>query len=240
MEEYWLSAREACLKLLGCSSDAKKLSKSVPQAFKKLRPWVHQGWEMVLLAAEMVRPDSTLVIHGSQEFASNYQTCINKSLDIWHWDQNQLQDALDSIRRDAITKNYDNWIRLHKPFPHVIQLIKQLEQENFAWTVLSTKSAEFTSEILKTFELNPLHVYGHEAGSKTHVLLELAQCHTIKGFIEDRRSTLEEVLRTPGIADITCYLASWGYLKPKDLEALPPNIHLLQPKTLTAPLAAWH
>ena len=51
MAEYWWSAWHACRRLdaapEGFTPD------QVPDAFRQLRPWVHHGWEMVLLAAEL-------------------------------------------------------------------------------------------------------------------------------------------------------------------------------------------
>ena len=51
MAEYWWSSWHASGSLgadpSGLTSDV------VPEAFRALRPWVHHGWEMVLLAAEL-------------------------------------------------------------------------------------------------------------------------------------------------------------------------------------------
>jgi hypothetical protein len=58
-------------------------------------------------------------------------------------------------------------------------------------------------------------------------------------FLEDRRLTLEEVLRTPGLEDLSCLLVSWGYLLPNDKENLPKRIALLNRETLGLPLDDW-
>ena len=51
MAEYWLSAWHACLRLEAAPEGS--TPDQVPDAFRQLRPWVHHGWEMVLLAAEL-------------------------------------------------------------------------------------------------------------------------------------------------------------------------------------------
>ena len=45
MAEYWWSAATACRQLL--PEDGVPPSDEVPDRFRRLRPWVHHGWEMV-------------------------------------------------------------------------------------------------------------------------------------------------------------------------------------------------
>ena len=59
--EYWDSARKACLQILGGKKVENTLPIEVPEAFRQLRPWVKDGWEMVLLAAELLRAESPLI-----------------------------------------------------------------------------------------------------------------------------------------------------------------------------------
>ena len=54
MEEYWWSSRRAALDLLGAPPQ-QPLPEAVPPAFRQLRPLIHKGWEMVLVAAELGR-----------------------------------------------------------------------------------------------------------------------------------------------------------------------------------------
>ena len=51
MAEYWWSAWHACRRLEAAPEGL--TPDQVPDAFRQLRPWVHHGWEMVLLAAEL-------------------------------------------------------------------------------------------------------------------------------------------------------------------------------------------
>ena len=113
-------------------------------------------------------------------------------------------------------------------------------KENIDFAVLTTKSAEFTYQLLKNLNLQPKMLYGHESGTKQNVLLQLSKDQRIKGFIEDRRDTLEAVLNTPGLGSIPCYLAGWGYLRPNDKMLMPSGIYLLETKNLMLPLANWH
>ncbi len=238
--EYWSSSRKACLKLIGEKENSILLPIQIPHKFRELRPWVTHGWEMVLLTAELLRKDSPLITSGATLFANSYQDNCNNALQAWKWKPQELQKALDNVRQEAITTNFNHWLASHRPFPQVIDRIKQLSNENIDFAVLTTKSADFTSKLLEYLNIRPKLLYGYESGSKFNVLLQISQDKIIKGFIEDRRATLEAVLKTPGLNSLPCYLASWGYLKPNDKIDLPPGIYLLETKTLMSPLANWH
>ncbi len=239
MPEYWWSARQTCIELLGHQFNATSLPKSAPQYFRRLRPWVNHGWEMVLLAAESIRPDSQLVSEGTQAFTTNYSLMCQQALNAWGWQSRQLQESLENVRRRALAVDAKRWLALHKPFPDVINRLRCLDAEGIDLAVLTTKGAEFTESLLKSIHLKPNMIYGHESGSKTEVLLQLVMDRSIQGFLEDRRATLETVLATPGLTALPCYLASWGYLKPKDQYKLPKGIRLLNSETLATPLASW-
>ncbi len=239
MPEYWLSARNACTEVLNAEYDSRALPNQPPEAFRRLRPWVHHGWEMVLLAAEIIRPNSPLSQNGATFFSDSYQANCTQALNVRNWKPNQLQSALENVRRKFITKNKDEWLHLHKPFPGVIKRLNQLDNEGCEWAVVTTKGLSFTKEILNCFQLTPKRIYGHEAGTKPEVLLNLKRHFDIKGFVEDRRATLETVIADRRLNTISCYLANWGYLKPNDQKDLPKGIHLLKPETLATPLASW-
>ena len=194
---------------------------------------------MVLLAAEMLRKDSPLSQNGPLYFAENYKENCLKALEIWGWDSEYLQIALDNIRKEAIINNKEQWLARHIAFKGVILKIQQLSYEEIDFGVLTTKSAEFTLELLTYFNLRPALLYGHESGDKASLLLQILKERPIKGFIEDRRTTLETIVNTPSLSSIPCYLASWGYLKPNDTKNLPSSIHLLKPENLMSPLANW-
>ncbi len=236
--EYWNSAREACYQLLAKKEAFNQLPLEVPEQFRQLRPWVKDGWEMVLLAAELVRKESSLKV-SPIKFANHYQQNCHKALNAWGWDPKQLQAALDDVRKQAISTDKEKWLRSHTAFSTVVERIQNLKNEGIDFAVLTTKSEEFTSELLTYLDLYPNLLYGHESGKKPNLLLTIAKDRPIKGFIEDRRRTLETVLNTPGLGLTPCYLANWGYLKPNDSQDLPKGIHLLKAENLMSPLADW-
>ena len=240
IKEYWSSSRQTCLNIF--SAKEKELfsfSNEIPVAFKTMRPWVHHGWEMVILAAECSNKNSQLNLKGLQNFSKNYQIECSLALKKWGWTPSQLQEALNQTRREAISNNFNQWLNYHQPFSLVIQHLKTLEKDDIEFAVLTTKSIEFTKKLLNCFNLQPNLIFGHESGSKIDVLNQLLHKRIILGFIEDRRTTLETVLEDPKLKSIPCYLASWGYLKPEDLNNLPSGIKAINLETLRGPNPSW-
>jgi phosphoglycolate phosphatase-like HAD superfamily hydrolase len=237
MEEYWWAARAACLALTSAPSVA--LPVAVPLSFRQLRPWVHHGLEMVVLAAQLLETEGPLQRGGVEAYAADYTHQGELALARRGWRATELQQALEQVRRQAVALERAAWLQRHSPFPGVVERLRRLEGEGVSWAVLTTKGAAFTAELLKAFSLQPARLLGHEAGPKPQVLLQLQQEWMLCGFVEDRRATLETVRMTPGLERLPCFLASWGYLRPSDRQGLPDGIGLLEPDRFAAPLAAW-
>jgi phosphoglycolate phosphatase-like HAD superfamily hydrolase len=230
MAEYWQSARRAALVL----RPGLALCESVPPGFVRLRPLMHQGWEMVLMAAELSRPDLDL-----EALLAAYATALPRVLQRWGWSREQLQDALEAERRQAMASDLPGWLALHRFFPGVVERLRRLGGETSDWLVLTTKGAAFARRILEAAELEPRCVYGHEQGSKPEVLERLLAEGRPLWFLEDRRPTLEEVRGRPRLDAVRCFLVSWGYLAPGDAEDLPEGIQWLEPGQFQQPLARW-
>ncbi len=230
MREYWWSARRAALAL----APGLVLPDEAPAGFAQLRPLIHHGWEMVLMAAELGRCDGQLAA-----LLADYDGALKPALQHWGWSPQQLQATLEAVRSEAIASDREGWLALHRFFPGVPERLSALGREGASWTVLTTKGGAFAAELLAAADLTPAALYGHEHGSKPEVLLRLGQQRPL-WFIEDRRPTLELVRATPGLEAVRCYLVSWGYLAPGDRQGLEgAGIHWLEPETFQAPLARW-
>jgi phosphoglycolate phosphatase-like HAD superfamily hydrolase len=231
MPEYWWSARRAALELDPCLD----LPEQAPLAFGQLRPLIHKGWEMVLVAAELGRPDFDLTAA-----LADYNATLQRGLARSGRGAGELQAALELVRQDALARDPEAWLALHRFYPGVVERLLSLEAEGVGWAVLTTKGGAFATRLLAAPGLAPLAVYGHEQGSKPEVLLRLrGQQHPL-WFVEDRRPTLELVRTTAGLEEVRCFLALWGYLAPGDADGLEPlGIHPLDPAHFGAPLAFW-
>ena len=239
MNEYWCSAKNAFMKIRGKSKNEKRSRYTVPVEFRQLRPWVNHGWEMVLLAAELSRPNSYLIQKGVRSFTSNYKEQCLESMKHWGWEPSDLQTALDQVRNDSIRQDLNTWLNLHEPFPEVIKTLKRLKNEGMKIAILTTKGAIFTKQLIDNLGIKVDLIYGHESGSKAEMLLKLSDSYDIQGFIEDRIETLQTVIEIEKLTKITCYLASWGYLKPQDMQTIHSKINLLTLENLSTPLETW-
>ncbi len=245
MPEYWWSARRAALRL---ERDAKVdglplcLPEEAPHAFTRLRPLIHKGWEMVLMAAELGRADTDV-----EAILRDYPRALAAAEARWGWRPEAVQSLLEAVRREALESERSAWLARHRFYPGVIERLRGLGGEGAPWAVLTTKGGAFTAELLAAADLQPAALYGHEAGTKPEVLARLLRQPPGPDpeprpvwFVEDRRPTLELVRRTPGLEAVRCLLAAWGYLAPGDGEGLAERgIDWLTPERFAAPLAEW-
>ena len=231
MAEYWWSARRAALGL----RPEQQLPEKAPPGFSLLRPLIHKGWEMVLTALELSRPDLDL-----KAYLEAYNEHTAAALRRWRLQPGDLQQALEALRSAAIREDSTAWLKLHQPYPGVPERLRRLADEGSDWLVLTTKGGCFAAALLQAYDLQPRAVYGHEQGSKPEVLLRLrAEQSQPLWFVEDRRPTLEAVRRTAGLEAVRCFLVSWGYLGPGDARNLPEGIRLLLPEQFSRPLKDW-
>lgn len=232
MAEYWWSARQAALRL----DPALQLDAETPPQFRRLRPVIHKGWEMVLVAAELAVPPRDDTLAG----ACDYQAALAPALRRHGWSEQLLQHTLEQVRAEALAQDRRTWLDRHRFYPGVELRLRQLAGEGADWGVLTTKGGAFAREILAAAGLEPLFVHGHEQGSKPQVLLQLQAMGRPLWFLEDRRPTLEAVRSSEGLAAVRCYLVSWGYLAPGDRDGLEAQgIHWLTPQRFASPLADW-
>jgi phosphoglycolate phosphatase-like HAD superfamily hydrolase len=160
MDEYWSSSRAACRSLL----QGVLLPEQTPTSFRQLRPWVHHGWEMVLIAALLQESDGPLQRLGVDAFAADYDQQLRAGLDRFGWQSSLLQDSLERVRRQAVSDDRAGWVALHRPFDGVSERLARLEDEGVAWSVLTTKGRDFTAELLEAFQLRPIRLDGRESG----------------------------------------------------------------------------
>ncbi len=236
MEEYWWAARTAALELAAADGVGLNVPEAIPDSFRRLRPRIHKGWEMVLVAAELGRAGSAALPTSHQEYGRALEVALAR----WGWTPDRLQHGLERVREAAIRSDRATWLGRHRFYPWVPGRLTRLAAEGADWLVLTTKGAAFAAELLAAAGLVPEALYGHEDGSKPEVLLRLRERRRPLWFVEDRRPTLEQVRATAGLEAVRCYLVSWGYLAPEDgdgTEAV--GLRWLEPDQFLAPLADW-
>ena len=234
IEEYWLSSKIACEKYLLNHSKNIDIDKyiKVPKIFVEIRPWVKYGWEMVLITHEILKTYEPLNNLTKNSFLENYEENCSNLLLKYGWNIIKLQQCLDEARLFQIKNDLNTWISLHKPFNEVVSFIKYAKDKGYKIGIISTKGKTFTSKILSNLNIFPELIFGYEDGAKVDIISNLSLSYDIKGFIEDRRKTLSNILQNEKTRFINCYLAEWGYLKSTDKIDLPQRIKLLKMKNL--------
>ena len=229
MNEYWNSSLLACEKFLNTTDIEidQKLYKSISSTFKEIRPWVKYGWEMVLIAHEIVKKENPLNDKNKNDFILKYHQNCKNILQNNSWLSQDLQTFLDQSRKLQIDENFESWINLHNPFYEVIDFIEKLKQEKIKTGIITTKGKLFATKILKELNINPEFIFGYESGTKIEIAKELSKEYEIVGFIEDRRKTLIDIKQNIHTQHIPCFLAEWGYLKKSDTINLTNEIQLL-------------
>jgi len=234
INEYWFSSKLACDKFLLNNSKNLNLNKyiEIPKIFVEIRPWVKYGWEMVLITHEILKKHEPLNYLTKNSFLENYEVNCSKLLLKYSWNSIELQQCLDNARIFQINNDLKKWISLHRPFSEVVSFIKYAKDKGYKIGVISTKGKTFTSKILSNLNIFPELIYGYESGAKVDIIAKLSLKYDIKGFVEDRRKTLSNILKNNQTKLINCYLAEWGYLKSTDKIDLPQGIRLLKIKNL--------
>tara|TARA_B100001121_G_C18286281_1_gene433119 strand:- start:12 stop:593 length:582 start_codon:yes stop_codon:yes gene_type:complete len=187
---------------------------------------------MVLITHEILKTYEPLNDLTKDSFIKNYEENCSKLLLKYFWDSIELQQYLDNARSFQIKNDLKKWISLHRPFNEVINFMRYAKDKGYKIGVISTKGKTFTTKILSNLNIFPELIFGYESGAKVKIIENLTLNYDIKGFVEDRRKTLLDILRNNQTKFIKCYLAEWGYLKNDDKNDLPQGIKLLKIKNL--------
>tara|TARA_B100000212_G_scaffold204597_1_gene154391 strand:- start:178 stop:954 length:777 start_codon:yes stop_codon:yes gene_type:complete len=234
IDEYWFSSKLACEKYLLSDLNNINMNKNikVPKIFAEIRPWVKYGWEMVLITHEILKTHEPLNNLIKNSFLENYEKNCSQLLLEYSWKSIELQRCLDHARVFQIKNDLKKWISLHQPFNEVVSFIKSAKDKGYKIGIISTKGKTFTSKILSNLNIFPELIFGYESGAKVDIISKLSLSYEIKGFVEDRRKTLLDIMQNNQTKNINCYLAEWGYLKSTDKIDLPEGIKLLKIKNL--------
>ena len=230
MEEYWTSSLHVARQL---GAPWMNPDGDVPHAFRRIRPWVHTGWEMVVVAWALA--------HGATEepFLQDYQGALQQWQEQLGQSSAALQDALEHHRSRCLLHNPQGWLARHRLYPGMAERLRRCRHGGVDWVVITTKGQAFATALLKQAGLQPMAIYGREDGPKNLVLRNLLVQRQPVWFVEDRLPTLEQVMADHQLGGVGCYLAGWGYLRHADRQQLRPPAHWLDHATFCAPFPAW-
>ncbi len=215
--------------------------------FYRLRPVVETGWEMplVLRALEIGIPESAIL----QDWPTIAQKLVQQesvptaSVPL----PKALATTVDTIRDQWIANDLTSWLAEHRFYPGLIERLKAIVASPLPFFIISTKESRFIRQLLQQegIELGDRQVYGKETKRpKADILRDLNQEFgptTAIWFVEDRLKTLQSVEKQPDLANVTLFLADWGYntVAERSIVKECDSIYLLGLNQFTADFAAW-
>jgi phosphoglycolate phosphatase-like HAD superfamily hydrolase len=192
------------------------------QAFRRLRPLLHTGFESVLIMRiAFEQPD----IDVPDEI--EIQRLYDETLDSSNLSKEELVDIFGKTRDEWITSDPADWLSKQQLYPGIANALKAtLACPTDCVHIVTTKQERFVRELLKAEDILLANdrIHGLESGTKKEVTLKkIAADHyssTQRFIVEDRLPTLQKIAATPALEDFTLLYADWGYGHPDDQQTI--------------------
>jgi phosphoglycolate phosphatase-like HAD superfamily hydrolase len=214
--------------------------------FYRLRPVIETGWEMPLVLralelgnteTEILQNWSTIAQHLVTQETPNFPSAPLPKL---------LAAAVDNIRDTWIATDLSSWLAEHRFYPGVIERLKMTIASPVAFFIISTKESRFIRQLLQRegIELGDRQVFGKETKRpKAEILRDLNREFTSPPiwFVEDRLKTLQSVENQSDLANVTLFLADWGYNTELERTSIKEynRIYLLSLEQFSRDFATW-
>ena len=185
-------------------------------AFRTLRPVIMTGWEMPLLLRAIVEGRSVAAI--LQDWEQVRDALVHEGPLQGAALISTLTRTLDEVRREWIAAAPRDWLERHQPYVSLDD-VRRLVAEPERTALVTTKEGKFARQILDYWGVHLADIQGKEAGThKCDNLRALIADYTEKygrrpclWFVEDRLETLQHVTSHADLADVSLFLAAWGY-----------------------------
>jgi hypothetical protein len=243
MREYFEASRRSYTRIW---PDEKVPGEELFPLFRALRPVIMTGWEMPLLLRAIVQgcPESALL----RDWEAVCAELVNSGRLQGDALISVLQRTLDEVRREWIAANTRDWLERNAPYCPLDE-VRRLVAEPERAVLVTTKEGEFARRILDHWGVRLADIQGKEAGThKCNNLRALIADYTAADgrrprlwFVEDRLETLRHVTMHADLADVSLFLAAWGYNTPETQAAVRGDrrIHVLELDQFGQGLTAW-
>ncbi len=183
---------------------------SIRPSFYELRPVIETGWEMVALIWILLQGQDP------ESIWQDWQGVLKQGLLNWGVTQEELVNALDTVRDRQITHELAHWLSLHRFYDGMSDCLRALLASPSVETyIITTKEARFAYQLLQqqNIDFPRDNIFGKETKQpKSETLKALLPRHEAKfWFIEDRLKTLGKVQQKAELINIKLFLATWGY-----------------------------
>ena len=240
LKEYFQSSKRTYLKIWQTVSP--ESLEQYAASFYRLRPVVTIGWEMPVLLRALV------LDIAADRILKDWSTVAEEIVSAEHLDKHQMMDQLDHTRDQWIDADLNGWLSLHRFYPGMIQRLNQVINSSTDLVIITTKEGRFVRQLLQQSGIDfPNHlIFGKEVKrSKWETLGHLIQQYNLEAknvwFVEDLLKTLHSVEKQKHLADISLFLADWGYNTQAHRDSIQENsrINLLSLKRFEQDFLAW-
>lgn len=208
-------------------------------SFYLLRPVVETGWEMPLLLRALVLGISEV------EILHNWGTIAPELAQKEGMEAARLGATVDGIRDQWIASDLESWLAEHRFYPGVIDRLQSILNSSTRPVIISTKEGRFIRQLLQQqgIAVDAMQIIGKETRRPKYEVLRqlLGEYGGTFWFVEDRLKTLDSVRQHADLAQVTLFLADWGYnTQPeRDQAAQAEDIYLLSLPQFAQEFAAW-
>ncbi|MGB5631480.1 MAG: HAD family hydrolase [Waterburya sp.] len=207
--EYFASTKRAYEQIW-----SQELDDTLAPSFYRLRPVIETGWEMPILLRALASGIS------EADILADFQAIALQIIQSEGLEKQAIAQKLDQARDGWIKNDLDNWLKLHRTYPGVIERLQQIISSGITVYIVTTKEGRFAHRLLQQQGVNlPVtQIIGKESKRpKYQTLRILRDRHQQPGksisifFVEDRLKALQQVTQQTDLAFVNLFLADWGY-----------------------------
>lgn len=223
---------------------SEEIEDNLAPSFYRLRPVIETGWEMPILlrALALGIPETEIV--------GNFSAIARKIVESEGLEPKTIAQKLDEARDSWIKNDLDNWLKLHRVYPGVIEHLTEIINSGIKVYIVTTKEGRFAKRLLQQQGVNlPANqIIGKESKRpKYETLRILRDQHQQPGenlsifFVEDRLKALQLVAQQADLEFVNLFLADWGYNLESDraIAAQDERIQLLSLERFDQDFSVW-
>ncbi|MGK7874094.1 MAG: HAD family hydrolase [Xenococcaceae cyanobacterium] len=238
--EYFQTTRRTYCQIW--NQDNQTPTDDLAPSFYRLRPVIETGWEMPVLLRALVLGIS------EEKILQDWSTVAQQIVSSEQLERKDVGKKLDTVRDRWIESDLEDWLRLHRFYPGVVERVSRIVDSPTQLYIVSTKEGRFVKRLLQQqgIELPQQSIIGKEyKRPKYQTLRQLIQAaseDTVNlWFVEDRLQTLHSVQQQPDLQEVQLYLADWGYNTQQARESISYDrrIQLLSLEQFNQDFSAW-
>lgn len=206
-----------------------------------VRPVVETGYETLLLVrlfletrVPSIRKSSVAEGLTVDDILESWLKLKPIIMEEWSENREELIDLFGKVRDEWLETDFTGWMGANRLYPGTADALRFASSKVY---IVTTKQGRFADALLRELAgvtIPPDRLYGLGTGPKVEVLKKLQKMPEHQGltlhFVEDRLTTLKNVIKEPELDNWNLYLVNWGFNTQKEREeaAANPRIQLLE------------